>query len=60
MNYQKLFIPSDIDILILVKQFPELLIENYYIKKRYHKITKLLNFYTATYNNVFINNKTIS
>ena len=49
-------IPTDADILRLILHSPELLEENFYIKKRYAQIINILNKFTITNDNININN----
>ena len=52
MNYEAYIIPTDADILRIVKHSPELLHESNYIKRRYNEIIKILNSLTIINNNI--------
>ena len=56
INYDELIIPTDADILRLVQHSPELLQDNFYIKRRYSLIINILNNLTVGNNNINIDN----
>ena len=55
MNYEDFIIPTDADILRLVQHSPELLQDNFYIKRRYSQIINILNNLTIRNDNIYIN-----
>lgn len=56
INYDDFIIPTDTDILKLVLHSPELLQDNFYIKRRYSQIINILHNLAITNDNININN----
>lgn len=54
LNYNDFIIPTDADILRLVQHSPELLQDNFYIKRRYSQIIHILNNLTIRNDNIYI------
>ena len=55
----QLLTPSDADILRIIKHSPELLQENYYIKRRYNEIINILNKLTIKNYNITVDAVTV-
>ena len=54
VNYENMIIPTDADILQIIKHSPELLQYSSYVKRRYNEIIKILNSLTIINNDITI------
>ena len=54
VNYENMIIPTDADILQIIKHSQELLQDSSYIKRRYNEIIKILNSLTIINNDITI------